>query len=55
MKLDSFISGLEETKKNLELEVSTALRRLMVDMNSAGVVTAGSAGVAPVGSSHHSM
>ncbi|OAE26257.1 hypothetical protein AXG93_3667s1000 [Marchantia polymorpha subsp. ruderalis] len=53
-KLDLFLSDLEETKKNLELELSAVLRRLGLDRNSAGMVTAKSAGVALVSSSRHS-
>ncbi|OAE22615.1 hypothetical protein AXG93_2272s1010 [Marchantia polymorpha subsp. ruderalis] len=51
-KLDLFISGLEETKVNLELKVLAALRRIGVSRNSAGVITIGSAGITLVGSSH---
>lgn len=53
-KLDLFLFGLEETKKNLELENSTVLRRLKLDTNSASMLTSGSAGIVPIGSSLHS-
>lgn len=53
-KLDSFLSDLNKTKENLKLELTTVLRRLGLDRNSAGVVTAETAGVARVCSLRHS-
>lgn len=53
-KLDSNLSGLEETKENLELKLSAVLRMLGLHRSSAGVLTAGLAGIAPVASSRHS-
>lgn len=46
-KINSFISGLEETKENIELELSAVLSRKGVDMSSMDVATAASADVAP--------
>lgn len=44
----TFLSGLEKTKENLQLEISTVLRRLGLYKNLAHVVTVGSVGVAVV-------
>lgn len=52
MKLNLFISSLKEMKKNMELKLSTFLSRIGVVRSSAGVVIAGSVGVAPIGGSH---
>lgn len=52
-KLDVFLFGLDEVKKKLELELTAVLRRLGLDRNSKDVVTARSAGDAPVCSLRH--
>lgn len=44
-KLNSFISGLEESKENLKLELSATLNEIGVDSNSASMVTVESASV----------
>lgn len=49
--VSSFTSGLEETNKNLGIELATVLSRIGVNMSSAGVATAASTDVAPDGSS----
>lgn len=51
-KLNLFISSWEETKENLELELSSVLSTIGVDKSSAGVATTISADVAPNGGSH---
>ncbi|OAE22177.1 hypothetical protein AXG93_3271s1200 [Marchantia polymorpha subsp. ruderalis] len=53
-KLDVFLFGLDETKENLELELTAILCRLGLERISEGVVTAGYDGVVSVCSSRHS-
>ncbi|OAE24953.1 hypothetical protein AXG93_3545s1180 [Marchantia polymorpha subsp. ruderalis] len=48
-KLNLFTYGLEETKENLEFELSDVLSRIGADKSSTGVATAASAGVASIG------
>lgn len=44
--VSSFMFGLEETRENLELEVTSVLRRIGVNKSSSGVATVASMNVA---------
>lgn len=46
-----FIFGLEETKENLEIELSEVLSRIGVDKSSADVIAVAFADVGPDGDS----